>query len=117
MMARPLADIEAAAARLKPAIAAAVGPDFAAEVIACTSQIGSGSLPTEVIPSAGIALRVAGTRGKGRALMALAAALRTLDQPVIGRVENDAFVLDLRCLEDEAAFVRNLATLRIKEQR
>lgn len=117
MMARPLADIEAAAARLKPAVAAAVGPGFAADVIACASQIGSGSLPTEVIPSAGIALCVAGTRGKGRALMALATALRTLDQPVIGRVENDALVLDLRCLEDEAAFVRNLATLHVEEQR
>jgi L-seryl-tRNA(Ser) seleniumtransferase len=85
-------------------------------VIACTSQIGSGSLPAEVIPSAGIALRATGTRGKGRALSALAAAFRTLDQPVIGRVENDAFVLDLRCLDDEATFVRNLATLRIEER-
>ncbi|GAA3848896.1 L-seryl-tRNA(Sec) selenium transferase [[Pseudomonas] carboxydohydrogena] len=117
MMARPLADIEAAAARLKPAVAAAVGPGFAADVIACASQIGSGSLPTEVIPSAGIALSATATRGKGRALAALTAALRMLDQPVIGHVENDALVLDLRCLEDEAAFVRNLATLHIEERR
>jgi L-seryl-tRNA(Ser) seleniumtransferase len=29
--------------------------------------------------------------------------------PVVGRIENDALVLDLRCLEDEAAFVANLA--------
>jgi L-seryl-tRNA(Ser) seleniumtransferase len=115
MMTRPLAEIEAAAARLKPAIATAAGPGFAADVIACASQIGSGSLPTEVIPSAGIALRVVETRGKGRALMALAAALRALDRPVIGRIENDAFVLDLRCLEDEDTFVRNLATLRTEE--
>jgi len=116
MMARPLADIEAAAQRVLPAIAAAVGPRFDADVIACASQIGSGSLPSEVIPSAGIALRVANTRGKGRALLELATALRTLDQPVIGRIENDAFILDLRCLEDEAAFVRNLATLRTAER-
>ena len=116
MMARPLADIEATAQRVLPAIAAAVGPRFDADVIACTSQIGSGSLPSEVIPSAGIALRVANTRGKGRALLELATALRTLDQPVIGRIENDAFILDLRCLEDEAAFLRNLATLRTAER-
>jgi L-seryl-tRNA(Ser) seleniumtransferase len=44
----------------------------------------------------------------------LAAAFRALHQPVIGRVENDAFILDLRCLEDEAVFVRNLATLRLE---
>lgn len=117
MMARPLADIEAAAQRLLPAIAVAAGSHFTAAVIACASQIGSGSLPSEVIPSAGIALSATATRGKGRALTALATALRTLEQPVIGRVENDALVLDLRCLEDEAAFVRNLATLRIEEQR
>jgi L-seryl-tRNA(Ser) seleniumtransferase len=115
MMARPLAEIEAAASRLKPAIAAAVGPGFVIEVIACASQIGSGSLPSEVIPSAGIAMRVVNARGRGRALTALATAFRALERPVIGRIENDAFVLDLRCLEDEATFVRNLATLRTEE--
>ena len=117
MMARPLADIEAVAQRLKPVVAAAVGNGFSADVIACTSQIGSGSLPAELIPSAGIALRASEVRGKGRALMALSAALRDLDQPVIGRVEDDAFILDMRCLEDEAAFTRNLANLRIEERR
>jgi L-seryl-tRNA(Ser) seleniumtransferase len=116
MMARPLADIEAAAARLTPAVAAAVGAGFAVEAIACASQIGSGSLPSEILPSAGLALRAVGTRGKGRALSGLAAALRALDRPVIGRIENDALILDLRCLEDEAAFVRNLATLRREER-
>lgn len=112
MMARPLADIEAAAERLKPAFAAAAGPDFAAEVIACASQIGSGALPADLIPSAGIALHATNSRHKGRALMALAAAFRGLDQPVIGRIENDALIFDLRCLEDEPAFLRNLTTLR-----
>jgi L-seryl-tRNA(Ser) seleniumtransferase len=117
MMARPLSDIEAAARRLQPAVAAAIGPGFATEVIACTSQIGSGSLPTEVIPSAGIALRVAGTQSKGRALAALTAAFRALDRPVIGRVEDDALILDCRCLEDEAGFARNLAGLRLEARR
>lgn len=116
VMARPLADIEAAARRVKPAVETVVGPRFAAEVVACTSQIGSGSLPTETIPSAGIALRATTTQGKGRALDALTAAFRNLDRPVIGRIENDAFMLDLRCLEDEAAFVRNLETLRLQER-
>ena len=47
----------------------------------------------------------------GRALAALAAALRALPVPVIGRIEEQALVLDLRCLEDEAGFVANLAQL------
>lgn len=116
MMARPRAEIEAAAERLLPPIAAAAGPRFEAGIIACASQIGSGALPTETIASAGVALRVSGGRTSGRALAALVAAFRELERPVIGRVESDAFVLDLRCLEDEAAFLRNLSTLRIEEQ-
>ena len=116
MMARPCADIAAAAERLLPKIAAAVGPRFEAGIVACDSQIGSGALPTETIASAGIALRVAGAKSSGRALAALVTAFRELERPVIGRVENDAFMLDLRCLEDEAGFLRNLSPLRIGER-
>jgi L-seryl-tRNA(Ser) seleniumtransferase len=111
MLARPRGEIEALAERVAPALAAAVGPRFTVAAIACASQIGSGALPTETIPSAGLAVRATAARGTGRALAALAAAFRDLDRPVIGRIEDDAFVLDLRCLEDEAAFVRNLASL------
>jgi L-seryl-tRNA(Ser) seleniumtransferase len=85
-------------------VAEAVGPDFRVEVVECRSQIGSGALPLESVPSAGVAIRPAATRGRGRALASLAAALRAL--PTIGRVEDQALVLDLRCLE--AGFVRNL---------
>jgi hypothetical protein len=34
----------------------------------------------------------------------------------IGRIENNAFVFDFRCLEDESAFARNLSTLRRRER-
>jgi L-seryl-tRNA(Ser) seleniumtransferase len=46
-------------------------------------------------------------------LLALAAAFRELPVPVIGRIEDQAFILDMRCLEDEQGFVRNLAMLKI----
>ena len=39
---------------------------------------------------------------------------RALPIPVIGRIENDALVFDLRCLEDEAQFISNLARLQAK---
>jgi L-seryl-tRNA(Ser) seleniumtransferase len=48
-------------------------------------------------------------------LTSLAAGLRRLPIPVIGRIENGALLLDLRCLEDKAGFVANLATLKIEE--
>jgi L-seryl-tRNA(Ser) seleniumtransferase len=111
LLARSRDEIAALAERLKPAVAAAVGEAFAVEATECKSQIGSGALPTETVPSAGLAIRPAAARGGGRALNALAAGLRHLPVPVIGRVEENALVLDLRCLEDEKGFVANLASL------
>jgi L-seryl-tRNA(Ser) seleniumtransferase len=112
LLSRPRAEIEALARRLLPAVAARLGNAFQVEVAACASQIGSGALPLETIPSAALAIRP--TRGRGGALSSLAAALRQLPIPVVGRLENQALLLDLRCLEDEAGFVANLATLDVK---
>jgi L-seryl-tRNA(Ser) seleniumtransferase len=111
LLARPLSEICALARPVAAKVAEAVGPDFRVEVIDCKSQIGSGALPLETVPSAGLSIRPAASRGRGRALASLAAALRALPTPVIGRVEAQALVLDLRCLEDEAGFVRNLTEL------
>ena len=52
-------------------------------------------------------------RGAGRMLADLAASLRRLPTPVIGRIANDGLILDLRCLDDERAFVANLTELRV----
>jgi L-seryl-tRNA(Ser) seleniumtransferase len=38
-----------------------------------------------------------------------------LQIPVIGRIEKGALVLDLRCLDDEAAFIAGLAGLHIAD--
>ena len=112
LLARPLAEIRAAAERLAPALRARLGEAVEVRVVACRSQIGSGSLPAEVLESAAVALTPAGPkRGRGARSKALAAAFRHLAVPVIGRVSEDAFVLDLRCLDDEAAFLAQLDAL------
>ncbi|MDB5481543.1 MAG: selA, partial [Caulobacteraceae bacterium] len=108
LLARPQAEIADQARRLAPAVAEAVGADFAVEPCACQSQIGSGALPLETIASAGLVIR---SRKGGRALDRLAAALRGLDRPVIGRIEDGGLMLDLRCLTDEAAFLASLSGL------
>jgi len=108
---RPSEEIAALAHRLEPVVAAKVCEGFAVKAVACVSQIGSGALPLETLPSAGLAIRPKGKRGAGRALSGLASTLRDLPIPVIGRVEDQALILDLRCLEDESAFVSNLAGL------
>jgi L-seryl-tRNA(Ser) seleniumtransferase len=111
LLTRPEAAIRAQAERLQPVVAAAAAPRFGVEVVALQGQIGSGSLPVERLPSAGLALVPRQKKGAGRALDELAAALRALPLPVIGRIAEDRLLLDLRCLEDERTFVDQLGAL------
>jgi L-seryl-tRNA(Ser) seleniumtransferase len=104
-LARKREDIEAQAARILPALVRALGGAFAVEILACESQIGSGALPLETISSAGLAI---GAKSGGQAIEDLARRLRALPRPVVGRIVSDRLVLDLRCLDDEHAFVSNL---------
>ena len=39
--------------------------------------------------------------------------LRELPRPVIGRIEKDRLVLDLRCVGDEEAFLSNLSHFKV----
>jgi L-seryl-tRNA(Ser) seleniumtransferase len=114
LLARSRDELRAVASRLQPTIAAAVGLQFTIHTTDCASQIGSGALPLETVPSAGLAIRPAASRGAGRALTALAASFRALPIPVIGRIGDDALVFDLRCLENETQFISNLAQLRVQ---
>ena len=113
LLTRPQPDIEAQAQRLLPEIAAAVEEHADATIIACASQIGSGALPVDALPSAGIAMTPRGKRKSG-ATDALSTAFRALPVPVIGHIRDGAFILDLRCLDDEAGFVAQLDRLQLK---
>jgi L-seryl-tRNA(Ser) seleniumtransferase len=113
LLARGEADIRAAAERLRGPVAEALGDGFEVSVIACQSQIGSGSQPVERLPSAALAIAPAGKK-IGAALSRIAAAFRALAIPVIGRVHEDALLLDCRCLEDEAGFLAQLGGLRVQ---
>jgi L-seryl-tRNA(Ser) seleniumtransferase len=108
-LARTRGEIEAQARRLLPSVARALGHDFSVDVHACESQIGSGALPLATIASAGLAIR---TILRGGMLERLAARLRDLPTAVIGRIEDDALILDLRCLTDETAFLFAMAALK-----
>ncbi|WP_198971717.1 L-seryl-tRNA(Sec) selenium transferase [Xylophilus sp. ASV27] len=113
LLTRPQAQIRARAEALLAPVRQAVGPDFGAEAAPLFSQIGSGALPVDTLPSHGLALRPAQGRRSGRQLARLEAALRALPRPVIGRIADNALWLDLRCLEaaDEAAFTAQLPRL------
>lgn len=113
LLTRPAAQILALAGTLQPAVARAVAPRFTVSVTELRGQIGSGSLPVERLPSAGLAIApAAGKKGAGRALDELATALRSLPLPVIGRIAEDRLLLDLRGLEDAAPFLAQLDALQ-----
>lgn len=113
LLTRPADAIRAMAQGLQAAVASAVAPQFSVEVVALLGQIGSGSLPVERLPSAGLAIAPIGAKkGVGSALDRLAHALRSLPLPVIGRIADDRLLLDLRCLEDSGPFVAQLPRLR-----
>ncbi len=115
---RPEAEIAAQAARLLPVLQAALGAlPVTVQIIALKSQIGSGSLPVDRLPSAGFAVRPTGK--KGGVLNRIEAALRGVApplRPVIGRIEDGALLLDLRCLDakDEADFNATIAALAVR---
>ncbi len=108
---RPLDDIRAQAERVEGPLGRALGPPFEVGCCACTSQIGSGALPLETIPSAGLAITPRAKKQSGRQLEALAAAFRRLPVPVIGHIEKGALILDFRCLDAETLFVEQLEKL------
>ena len=113
LLSRSNNEIAALARRLAPQAEAAFGGVYAVEVTRCVSQVGSGALPLEALPSAGLAFAPHGEAGG--ALDRLAAALRRLPTPVIGRIEEGRLILDLRCLEEVEPFIANLACIRLEE--
>ncbi len=86
MIARPLDDIAAEAARWAARLAAQGVP---AEVVAGESLVGGGSLPGETLPTRLVVLSPGGAE-------ALAARLRAAAVPVIGRIQDDRLLLDPR---------------------
>jgi L-seryl-tRNA(Ser) seleniumtransferase len=113
---RTQTDIAAGASRLLPAFAAALAKSYSVRMVECASQIGSGSLPLETLPSAGIAISPAGRKGGGSRLETLASAFRALAIPVIGRIADGELIFDLRCLDDEAGFLAQLRELRLDQE-
>jgi L-seryl-tRNA(Ser) seleniumtransferase len=106
LLTRPAHDILQQAERLLPALEHTYGAEYSLAIAACSSQIGSGSLPVERLPS--FALTFSPKAGHSSTLTALVQRWRALPRPVIGRLQDSKLWLDLRCLDDEAALIRTL---------
>ncbi|MBA6413155.1 L-seryl-tRNA(Sec) selenium transferase [Parahaliea sp. F7430] len=106
---RPASEIEAQASRLSAELATYLAPAFRTATAPCLSQIGSGALPVETLPSFAIAIEALNGDSE---LRRLAKVLRQLPRPVIGRIHQGKLLLDLRCLDCETLFVEQLPQLR-----
>ncbi|MDQ7098277.1 MULTISPECIES: L-seryl-tRNA(Sec) selenium transferase [unclassified Serratia (in: enterobacteria)] len=107
LLTRPQQEMQQAAERLLAALAPRFTADFELRAEPCWSQIGSGSLPVDRLPS--YALTFTPRDGRGATLEALAERWRRLPQPVIGRLGDGRLWLDLRCLEQEGALMDALS--------
>jgi L-seryl-tRNA(Ser) seleniumtransferase len=109
LLTRPATEIEAQCQRLLITLQQVLLPMSAVVTIEpCLSQIGSGSLPVDRLPSSALVVRMNNKKGSG--LNKVERLLRELPTPVIGRIADKALWLDLRCLrvEQEVEFLQQL---------
>ncbi len=111
LLSREASDIAAQASRLLQQVHTLLEGIASVEIAECHSQVGSGASPTATIPSAGLILRP--LRRGDRALRLFARMLRELPVPVIGRLHQGGVLLDLRCLDEDHALIRQLEHLGV----
>ena len=96
MLTMPLTAIESRAADLKSRLEKLANNRLAVESIDLASKAGGGSLPLLNLPS-----RCIGVSVKGMSANAIELWMRQHTPPVIGRIENDRFIMDPRTLQEE----------------
>ena len=110
---RSIAEIEAVATDALRVLRGVLGPDFGLEIVAGRSQVGSGALPTETLETRVIAVTHPDCSAED-----IAARFRAADPPVIGRIHNDRFLLDLRTVSRASALeVRLQDKIEVKRQK
>jgi L-seryl-tRNA(Ser) seleniumtransferase len=100
---RPVAEMEVIGRSAVGLLREALGAEYEIDLVDSTAEVGSGALPTATLPSKVIAL---GHPRDGP--NAIAARFRAARPPIIGRVQADRFLLDLRGIFDPATLVPRL---------
>jgi L-seryl-tRNA(Ser) seleniumtransferase len=96
---RSIAEMRQIAPRARDILLDRLGADFRYEIIESTSQIGSGALPAEELPT--VAIRVTHASISANSIADI---FRRAHPPIIGRVIDGGFQLDLRTIDDPAVF-------------
>ncbi|MCD6273284.1 MAG: L-seryl-tRNA(Sec) selenium transferase [Deltaproteobacteria bacterium] len=106
MLTIPLSDIKNRAEKLAKLLSDIEEPDFnksglSVNVANISSRAGGGALPLLDLPSKAVRISIAGISANS-----IEKAMRRNDPPIIGRIEDDLFVLDLRTIHnEELAFI------------
>jgi len=90
---RPLEEIRKMSEVLLPELQKALGAEFELRLEGSTAQIGSGALPTEELPTLVVSIE-----HQKMSANSIAQKFRAANPPIIGRINNDRFLLDLRCI-------------------
>jgi len=112
LLTRPRAEMQKQAETLAPLLQDVLGNAWQVSPEAMLSQVGSGALPVDQLPSFGLA--ISPLQKQSNASGKLEQAFRALPRPVLGRIAHDTFWLDLRCLDgDQHEFTQQLSLLKL----
>ncbi|HEC99962.1 MAG TPA: L-seryl-tRNA(Sec) selenium transferase [Proteobacteria bacterium] len=96
LLTRPVSEIHKKALQLYRRLTKIALDHLSLQVIDVDSQVGGGALPLQKLPSRAVAVRP-----RGFSVTELEARMRSLPRPVIGRIENDQFIMDMRTVSTE----------------
>jgi L-seryl-tRNA(Ser) seleniumtransferase len=96
MLTMTKSEVEARANTLKHRLEASKHSRLLVELLDRPSKAGGGSLPLIELPSCCVAIRI-----EGISVNAVERSLRGGSPPIIGRIENDMFIMDPRTLQEE----------------
>ncbi len=103
MLALPVSELQQRCEHLLARLTKALGDAVACSIVDATATVGGGALPLAELPGRAIALAP-----KALSVNELATRLRRSEPPVIGRIQDDRFLVDPRTLnaEDEALLLQ-----------
>jgi L-seryl-tRNA(Ser) seleniumtransferase len=107
---RPIQEIRAFGEELLPRLQAVLGNEFQLQLQDSTAQIGSGALPTEELPTV-----IVSVEHKKLGASAVAKQFRGANPPIIGRIKDDRFLLDLRTIFNSKDLIPNFVSDNDKE--
>ena len=99
---RPLDDIRRTGEKILPQVQTAMGAGFRVTLEESTCQIGSGALPMEELATVVIVIE-----HPSQSAARIAQKFRAAKPPIIGRIRDDRFLLDLRTIFDGRDIIPN----------